>query len=213
MTVNPAPEAKTAILSTWLKALLILRLVSLVTQLIGYLPLELAWLPWVDAALSALAILYLFQLGRANKRYRKSAVFSTVLFCYSLFNLVTSLFPAAYYKALSNYEYGPLTVGILLPLLSLLSILAVYQEYHAHADEIKVLDPKLSGNWHVLFNYTLAGSIMRSAISWTVVLLVVEGYLNTSTADISRFLAGGIDFVLQLFYLVYLEKTTQTICQ
>ncbi|MBO5954035.1 MAG: hypothetical protein J6Q53_07970 [Oscillospiraceae bacterium] len=213
MSENRTSEANAAILSTWLKALLLLRTVSLVVWLMDYLPLKLTWLSWVDAALSALAILYLFQLGRANRRYQKSAIFRVLCLCYTLYTLASAYFPPSYILALSNFQYSRLLSETVLVIFGVASILAVYQEYHAHADVIKVLDPKLSGNWHTLFICTLGVAILGFTVSLVITMLVDGGYLDISMSVISATFTGVILFVLHLFSILYLHKTVRLLQQ
>lgn len=213
MNENRAPEANAAILSTWLKALLLLCTVRLVVWLIDYLPLKLTWLPWAEPVLSTLGILYLFQLGRANRRYRKSAIFRTVLLCYGLYARISVFFPPSYHLALSNFQYSALLTGLLLPVLAILSLLAVYQEYHAHADVTKALDPRLSGKWHALCNWYLGGQVLIFFVSMAVTLLVVSGYLDISMSSVATAVSGIVTFVLQLVSILYLCKTVRLLRQ
>lgn len=174
----------------WLRVLLLARIASIAVSLISCLPVNDGWLQWISKAITVVTITALFQLAPGNVRYRKAAVFRTVMLGLTL---ITSLLVASTFLTLAA---------------SVLSLLSVYQEYSGHAEITADPDPKLSRNWHRLFNWGLAVGILTALVSMVMTLvLVMIGVQAGATTGIVMAVMTGAELIIDIFYLVFLNRT------
>ena len=167
-------------------------LVSLVNSLVN-------WLPFVPSAISMLisrgvsvvSIFSLFQLAGACGRYKKAAVYRTVMF-------VSALVAA------------PLRAGIVITLAgSVFSIMAVYQEYHGHGDLMESLDKRLSEKWHSLFLWGILAGLLMGFVSTAAALLIPLTQMDMVTAvAVTSFVLGIPQYILDGLYILYLRRMT-----
>ena len=180
----------------WLRILIYIAIVSIVNTLLSYLPL----IPWkitnlISLAIVAVMVISLLRLGTVNRRYRKAAIFRC--------GFLTCLVVTSY-----------LTTSTIISLAaSVLSILAVYQEYAAHAELIGEHDGSLSGKWHSLFIWSIAASVLISVTSMATVLLILFVDMADGTA---AFISGVVIALLNLIqciinvvYITYLNRMIQ----
>lgn len=173
----------------WLRILFWIHIASIALSLISALPINTGFTTWISRAITAAVMLCLFQLAPACGRYRKAAVFTAVSL--DLILIATLLFSSPL-----------LTLAA-----SIFSILAAYQEYSGHSDTVAEADPKLSRNWHSLFNWQLIVGVLTSFVS--MVAVIVLAALEMNAAAITALIAGALSLVsmiLQIFYLMYLNR-------
>lgn len=178
----PRPPVK------WLRNLFYVHIVSIALSLVSLLPINDSFSVWISRAMTAIVVVCLFQLAPASDRYKKAAVFSAV----SLgLNLAATLLLTT-----------PLTLAA-----SILSILATYQEYSGHSDMVAQADPKLSRQWHSLFNWQIAVGVLTSLVS--MVAVVTLAALEMNATAITALIVGALSLVgvvLSVLYLVYLNR-------
>ena len=170
----------------WLQYLLYAGIAAALNTILGFLLGDLS--RWLGLAISAAAVYLLFRLVDANERYQKAAIFSIVA-------LVAGLF-----------------TNVLLTLVgSVCSIVAQYQEYHAHSELIVERDPRLAGKWRTLFWLQFAvGLVLGLLLSFVSVILVMVSGLETAAATaVLALVLAVVTLILQVLYLVYLNRTVK----
>ena len=103
------------------------------------------------------------------------------------------------------------TFGLLSVVVSICSLVALYQEFCGHAEMMTGIDEKLSKNWHSLFNWNIFGSILVGVFgAITVVFSVVALVLDANLiAGLVIALVLGFEVILQIFYLCFLKRTRE----
>lgn len=173
----------------WLRVLFFVHVASIAVSLLSYLPINDGWLQWGSKIITIAAIVALFQLTPCNIRYRKAAIFRIIFLCGSL---VTAL----------GYTSSILTLAA-----SIFSLLSTYQEYSGHSEIIISEDPKLSRNWHSLFNWSLIVGVLTSLVSMVMVLvLAMVGIGAGSITGIVMAVMSGAALVIDIFYLIWLNR-------
>lgn len=184
MEMNHEPATKA------LRILFCAAIVSVANSLIGFLPFIPAPVTaWTGKVILAVIVYCMFCLAGVNGRYRTSGIFRAVMLgC----TLVSAVLPAA---------------SILTLTASVLSILAVYQEYHAHAELIAEKDAKLSGKWHSLFNWSIVCAVLVGfATTVTTVILAVVGVNVSRITSIVVAVLTIPQLILDVVYVTYLKK-------
>lgn len=121
-------------LTKWLRVLMYIAIVSLVNSIVNYVPFVPASVTtWISRGIMVAMIVCMFQLSSANGRYKTAAILRAIWL-------------------------GTLLLGTLLHIpsvlvlgTSILSIIAVYQEYHGHSEVLAEKDTVLSAKWKGLF--------------------------------------------------------------
>lgn len=173
----------------WLRVLFFVHVASIAASLLSYLPINDGLLQWGSRIITLAAIAALFQLTPCNIRYRKAAIFRIVFLCGSL---VTVL----------GYTSSILTLAA-----SIFSLLSMYQEYSGHSEIVTSEDPKLSRNWHSLFNWSLIVGVLTSLVSMVMVLvLAMVGIGASSITGIVMAVMVGAELIIEIFYLVLMNR-------
>ena len=173
------------LLTKWLKYLIYTHIAGIGCTLVSGIPFLSIAAGWISTAISAVLIVILFQLGPVCARYRKAAIFSGVVLA-----------------------AGLLSKTVLSLVISVCSLVAVYQEYQGHSEIVAELDPALSGRWNSLFHIQLfAGIIGAVAASASVLIGVMANMDEQSLAKIVAFCILALDTVLKLIYIRYLVQT------
>lgn len=190
MIHTPAHFPK-ALLVKWLRNLFYIQIVSIALSLISLLPIVDTWTVWVSRAVTGAAIVCFFQLAPAQERYRKAAIYKTVMLVVTLVNSLI------------------LRSAILVLVSSVCSIIAVYQEYSGHGNLIQDADPKLSRKWHGLFTWQVLISVLIAiATAFAAVLLTMSlGAGNDTASTVVFVVMEGVSLVLEVVYLSYLNRT------
>ena len=188
VTPVPAP-GETA---KWLRYLLYCSIATVVLSVITYLPFPDDWATWVQLGLVGGTVFCLFRLEGINPRYRKAAVYRAVYLGGILINAL--LFSST---------------AILLAA-SILSIMSVYQEYNAHSDLLAEKDPQLSRKWHSLFTWSIAAAVLAGFGS--MVISVITALMGVGAGTIVSVVLAILalpDLIVDIFYLVYLNRTVK----
>lgn len=145
---------------------------------------------WLGLALSGAAVYLMFRLIDSNARYQKAALFSGVA-------LVSNL----------------LGIQMLSLVGSICSIVAQYQEYHAHSELVAERDSRLAGKWNNLFWLEFAVElILGLLISLVAVSMVAaEGLDAVPVTAIATVAATMVATILRVLYLVYLHRTIKAL--
>lgn len=177
----------------WLRVLSGLAMASLANSAVSLLPFVPTVLTsWISRAIILGMVVCMFRLPPANERYKKAAVMRAVML---LCTIIT-----AFVKGTAILTFAA----------SILSILAVYQEYYGHSELIVEQDSQLSRKWHSLFTWSLlAGVLVGFGSTLTVVILSFMGMDAVRlTAIIVAFL-GVPQMILDIVYIRYLKKMTK----
>ena len=131
----------------------------------------------------------MYQLSSVNEGYRKAWIMrASMLAC----NLITTFLWASSFLTLAA---------------SILSIIAVYREYNAHAELIAEKDPKLSSKWHSLFMWSiLAGVLVGFGSVATVLIVSMAGMDAVKITALVVGLLGIPQMILDVVYITYLKK-------
>ena len=133
-------------------------------------------------------IVCMFRLAPVNERYKKAGILRAVWLGCMIASLV----------------FLP---SILILTASILSIIAVYQEYSAHSEVVADKDAKLSRNWHSLFNWSIVTGLLVGFGS--VVTALIASFAGVEITRITAIVTGilGIpQLVIEIVYLLYLKK-------
>lgn len=179
-------------INKWLQVLIYISIVSLINSVLNFLPfVPAAVTTWISRGIMVAMVICMFQLAPVNARYKKAGIMRSVMLgC----TLITAFLWAS---------------SILTLAASILSILAVYQEYSAHSELIADKDLKLSRKWHSLFNWGILAAVLVSFGSIVAVLIV--SMLETDAVRTSAIIVGGLSIpqlVIDVVYLLYLKKMT-----
>ena len=133
-------------------------------------------------------IVCMFRLAPVNERYKKAGVLRAVwLGC-----MIASLI------------FMP---SILSLVASILSIVAVYQEYNAHSEVIAEKNAKLSRNWHNLFNWSIVTGLLVGFGS--MVTALITSFAGVEITRITAIVTGILSIpqlVIEIVYMLYLKK-------
>ena len=177
-------------LTKWLRVLMYIAIVSLVNSIVNYVPFVPASVTtWISRGIMVAIIVCLFQLASANGRYKTVAILRAIWL-------------------------GTLILGTLLHLpsvlvlgTSILSIIAVYQEYHGHSEVLADKDTVLSAKWKGLFIWSFIAPLLLSIGS--SVAMVISSFMNLDVAKVTAITTGIMripQYVIDVIYLLYLKK-------
>lgn len=188
--MNENMEFKKDLIAKWLRIMMYIALASLVNSVIDFLPFVPASVTaWISRGIMVAMVVCLFQLAPANDRYKKAGIMRAVM-------LVCTLITAFLYAS-----------SILTLAASILSIIAVYQEYNAHSELVAEKDAKLSGKWHSLFTWGIIAAVLVSFGSIVTVLIVAM--LEMDAVRATSVIVGLLSvpqLVIDVVYLLYLKK-------
>ena len=174
----------------WLRVLMYTMIVSIVNSAINYLPFIPAVVTtWVSRGITVVMALCMFQLASASPRYREAGILRLVAFVSTL--LVTI----------------PVVGPILVFAASILTVIAVYQEYHAHGEVITDKDSVLAKKWNRLFVWELIANVLVAVVSAvvTVVLMMLQLDAVQAIAVITGILQL-VGLVINVIYIMYIKK-------
>jgi len=174
----------------WLRVLMYIAITSLVNSIANYFPFVSADVTtWISRGIMVAMILCMFQLSSVNRRYKTAAILRTIWL-------------------------GTLLVGTLLHIpatlilgTSILSVIAVYQEYHGHSELIEEMDNELSGKWNSLFIWSFIAPLLLSIGS--SVAMVTATFMNLDVAKITAITTGIMripQYLVDVIYLMYLKS-------
>jgi len=188
--MNENMENRYELLVKWLRVLMYIAIVSLVNSVVNFLPfVPAAVTTWISRGIMVAMIVCMFQLASANGRYKTAAILRAIWL-------------------------GTLILGTLLHIpsvlvlgTSILSIIAVYQEYHGHSEVLAEKDTVLSAKWKGLFIWSFIAPLLLSIGS--SVTMVISSFMNLDVAKVTAFTTGIMripQYVIDVIYLLYLRK-------
>lgn len=177
-------------LTKWLRVLMYIAIVSLANSIVNYVPFVPASVTtWISRGIMVAMIVCMFQLASANGRYKIAAILRAIWL-------------------------GTLLLGTLLHIpsvlvlgTSILSIIAVYQEYHGHSEVLAEKDTVLSVKWKGLFIWSFIAPLLLSIGSSAA--MVISSFMNLDVAKITAITTGIMripQYVIDVIYLLYLKK-------
>lgn len=188
--MNENMESKYELIAKWLRVLIYIAIVSLINSVINFLPfVPSSVTTWISRGIMVAMAVCMFKLAPANARYQKAGIFRAgMLGC----TLITAFL----------YASSILTLAA-----SIMSIIAVYQEYNGHSEMVVAKDPNLSGKWHSLFNWSLIAGVLVGFGSVVAVLIVAM--LEMDAVRTTGIIVGVLSvpqLVIDVVYLLYLKK-------
>lgn len=187
------------LLRKWLRVLFYVHTASLVIGIVNAVSNLDAVTAWVSRVLSVITIWSISQLKHVSPRYRKAAIFQTVL-------LVCLLITASASAAGTGVASIAVLVG------SGCSLVATYQEYHAHAEVVAEQNRKLAEKWNALFGWEILVGALSSLISGAAALLLASAQMDTvRITTIILILTNVCSLLLQGLYLHYMNQTLKLI--
>ena len=177
-------------LTKWLRVLMYIAIVSLANSIINYVPFVPASVTtWISRGIMVAMIVCMFQLASSNGRYKTAAILRVIWL-------------------------GTLLLGTLLHIpsvlvlgTSILSIIAVYQEYHGHSEVLTEKDTVLSAKWKGLFIWSFITPLLLSIGSSAA--MVISSFMNLDVAKVTAITTGIMripQYVIDVIYLLYLKK-------
>ena len=190
--MNENKEFDPGMVTKWLRVLMYIAMASLVNSVVNLLPFVPASITtWISRGIMVAMVVCMFQLAPVNARYRKAGFLRAVMLgC----TLITAFLDQS---------------SILTFAASIISIIAVYQEYSAHSELVAEQDAKLSGKWHSLFNWSILSGVLVGTGSVVAVLIVAA--LDMDAGMASAIIVGVLSipqYVIDIMYLRYLKKMT-----
>ena len=187
--MNENMEFRSDLLTKWLRALVYIAIVSIVNSVIGILPIIPASVTtWISRGIMVAMVVCMFRMAPVNERYKKAGILRAVWLGCMIASLV----------------FMP---SILVLAASVLSIIAVYQEYSAHSEVVADKDAKLSRNWHSLFNWSIVtGLLVGFGSMITALIASFAGVEITRITAIVTGILGIPQLVIEIVYLLYLKK-------
>lgn len=174
----------------WLRVLMYIAIASLANAIISSLPIvPVAITTWISRGIMVAMVVCMFRLAPANERYKKAGIMRAVM-------LVCTLITA--------FMRG---TSILTLAASILSIIAVYQEYNAHSELMADKDSRLSGKWHRLFNWSLIAAVLV-AFGSTVTALIFS-FMEMDAVRLTAIIVGILSIpqmILDVVYMIYIQK-------
>lgn len=188
----PSPGSKDRFqrLRTWLDVLIAASVMALAGDALNLLALfqlpAYEYTSFLTSSGALVKLIALFALSPVQPRFRKAAIFCCVGMVFSLLSI-----------------FAPLGI-----VAGICSWIVVYQEYSAHAELSREHSPRISGQWHTLFNWYFFVSIICSLLSFFVLLV-----FSSDTQDLYS-LANAVSVIPQianpvliLAYLLHLIRT------
>lgn len=174
----------------WFRILMCIAIVGLINSVLSIQPfISLSFTVWISRGLMLAMTVCMLKLAPVHHRYHKAGIYRGTMLALILITAFV-------------FASSLLTIAA-----SVLSIMAVYQEYSAHSDLVAELDPKLSRKWHSLFNWGIAAAVLVSFGSVVSVLLVV--LLEADSVRTTALIVGLLSIpqlIIDVVYLVYIRK-------
>jgi len=187
--MNENMEFRSDLLTKWLRALAYIAIVSIVNSVISILPIIPASVTtWISRGIMVAMVVCMFRLAPVNERYKKAGILRAVWLGCMIASLV----------------FMP---SILVLAASVLSIIAVYQEYSAHSEVVADKDAKLSRNWHSLFNWSIVTGLLVGFGS--MITALIASFAGVEITRITAIITGILSvpqLVIEIVYLLYLKK-------
>ena len=182
-------EFRSDLLIKWLRVLLCIAIVSIVNSVISILPIIPASVTtWISRGIMVAMVVCMFRMAPVNERYKKAGILRAVWLGCMIASLV----------------FLP---SILILTASILSIIAVYQEYSAHSEVVADKDAKLSRNWHSLFNWSIVTGLLVGFGS--MITALIASFAGVEITRITAIVTGILSvpqLVIEIVYLLYLKK-------
>ena len=185
---------KCAKIRVWLPVLMYCALASLINSVISnftFIPALLT--TWISRGIMLTMIVCMLQLAPVNERYKKAGILRAVMLGCALF---------------TEFVFGSTLLTLAA---SIVSIIAVYQEYHAHSELVADRDAKLSGRWHSLFTWSILAAVLLSFGASVVAVIVVLSDIESGASRISAItiaLLSVPQYVINIVYITYIKKMT-----
>lgn len=190
--MNENKKFNPGMVTKWLRVLMYIAMVSLANSIITYFPfVPAAVSTWISRGIMLAMIVSMFQLSPANKRYKKAGIMRAVMLGCALFTAFVS---------------GSV---ILTLTASIVSIIAVYQEYHGHSELVAEIDDQLSGRWNSLFTWSILSAVLLSFGASVVAVILVLADMEGGASRISAIAIGLLSIpqcIIDLVYISYIKK-------
>lgn len=174
----------------WLKVLMVIAIVSLVNSFLSIQPFfPLGITTWISRALMLAMAISMIKMAPIHPRYQKAGIYRCAMLALTL--IAAFIFASSF-----------LTIAA-----SVLSIMAVYQEYSAHSELVDEFDPKLSQKWHSLFNWGIVAAVLVGFASFVAAMLAVM--MQFDSLNMSAVIVGILSipqFIIDVIYLRYIGK-------
>ena len=183
---------KNAKIRVWLPVLMYCALASLIKSVISYLPFIPASLTtWISRGIMLTMTVCMLQLAPVNERYKNAGIMRAVMLGCALF---------------TAFVFGSTLLTLAA---SIVSIIAVYQEYHGHSELIAEMDAKLSGRWSSLFTWSILAAVLLSFGASVVAVILVLADMEGGASRISAIAIGLLSIpqcIIDLVYISYIKK-------
>jgi DNA-binding transcriptional ArsR family regulator len=200
-------------IAKWLRLLLILEIAGLILSLTGLVGLDLGSVrQWISRLLTAGIIYALFQLGAG--RYRTSAVLKTI--CLAVTVAIALAGPVYVHLVTTGAGekaelYSKIT-GAISTVMLVVSWVATWQLYNAHADLVKEADATLEKRWRQLFWVSLLVAVPVSVVSAVLAWLVQDGTLGSDLYGVLNILLMSLpQRLVEALMIFYLYRTVKVL--
>lgn len=184
-----------ALFLNWIKNLFCIQCAVLAALVLGYLPFIGPWFKWINPIFSIGSVYCLYKLMPVNDRYHKAAVFSGIALGLTI---ITNL----------------INLGLFSIVISICSLIGVYQEFYGHSEVLLTIDGRLAKKWHTLFHWNIFGSIIVAILGAPILIVVSIAFVldENMISLLTAILIIGFNMIIEIVYLVYL-KGTHDVCE
>lgn len=169
----------------WLTYLLYAKLAGMVISVVNTIPAVALIAGWAARAVTVAVIVILFQMTAASKNYRNAALCQ----CAVLIG-------------------GMIGQSFLNLIISICSIIAVYQEYTGHSELTAPLDYGISGRWHSLFYWQMGIGLLSGFLSSAGVVIGVMANMDSDKlVYVILLISTVISMIIEVVYLLLMKKT------
>lgn len=177
------------LLAKWLNFLYKVNIAAVVLSLCGCVPYLSIAAAWLNRVVAICLIVAMVKLSPANERYRMVAVLEGATLVGGLLMIASSS-------------------SILSIAVSVVSLIAAYQQYLGHSELLQDLNPELSGKWRSLFGWEICVGLLSGIASViSVVIGVASGAEPALLVAVAVAIGVLLGVAVKVMYLVYLKKT------
>lgn len=177
-------------IAKWLRVIMYVAIATLVNTLVGGLPfIPDGFTAWISRGITVVMVVSMIKLAPTNDRYKKAGILRAVMLVFAI--------------AMEVFDIP----AMLILAVSILSIVADYQEYHGHSDLIEDRDHKLSGKWTSLFMWSILSGVIVGFTSTAAVMLVALAEMDTMKATtVVAAILSIPQYIIEILYILYLKK-------
>lgn len=183
-----------ALFLKWIKNLFYIQCVVFVVNIVGQFPIFDFVFKWISTLFIIAKVYCFYQLKPIHERYSKAFTFAAI---YAGGTIVANV----------------IDLRLLSLVISICSLIALYQEFAGHAEMLLTIDNKLSKRWRALFNWEVFGSIIVALVGTPLIMIaaITTMFDEGVMAMLTTIIVVGYSLIIQAIYIYFL-KCTHDVC-